>query len=133
MMSPGSDPVEVGHVESLARPSANVTGLTNFNRDLGGKRLALLKEAVPKLARIAVLYDPATPRSVPEVKEVLPVAARTLGLNVHSWGVRAADDFVNRFGISIGRIEKLCHRQERLPNHRLEDADKPVSHPRGQA
>ena len=97
MMGPGSDPVESGHVGSLARPGANVTGLTNLNRDLGGKRLELFKEAVPRLASVAVLYDPATPRSVPEVKEVLPVAARALGLTIRSWEVRAAERFENVF------------------------------------
>jgi putative tryptophan/tyrosine transport system substrate-binding protein len=50
MMGLGSDPVRAGHVESLARPGGNVTGLTMLNRELGGKRLELLKEAVPKLA-----------------------------------------------------------------------------------
>ena len=59
-----ADPVEAGLVESLARPGGNVTGITNLTRELGGKRLELLKEAVPKLARVAVLYDPANPPSV---------------------------------------------------------------------
>ncbi len=93
MAGDGSDPVEAGLVESLARPGGNVTGLTNLTRELGGKRLELLKEAVPKLARVAVLYDPATPASVLEVKEVLPVAARALKLTLQPWEVRAADDF----------------------------------------
>ena len=57
------DPVEAGLVESFARPGGNVTGLTLLSRELGGKRLELLKEAVPKLARVAVLYDPANPGS----------------------------------------------------------------------
>ena len=92
-----ADPVEAGLVESLARPGGNVTGLTNLSRELGGKRLELLKEAVPKLARVAVLYDPAIPASVLDVKEVLPVAARALGLTVQSWEVRAADDFEKVF------------------------------------
>ena len=61
MVGVGADPVEAGLVESLARPGGNVTGLTNLYRELGGKRLELLKEAVPKLARVAVLYDPAAP------------------------------------------------------------------------
>ena len=64
MMGAGVDPVEAGLIESLARPGGNVTGLTNLPRELGGKRLELLKEAVPKVARVAVLYDPATPASV---------------------------------------------------------------------
>jgi len=61
MTGSGDDPVEAGLVESLARPGGNVTGVTLLNRELGGKRLELLKEAVPKLARVAVLYDPANP------------------------------------------------------------------------
>ena len=97
MMGGGIDPVEAGLVESLARPGGNVTGLTNLARELGGKRLELLKEAVPKVARVAVLYDPANPRSVLEVKEVLPVAARALGLTVRSWEVRDADGFERVF------------------------------------
>ena len=97
MAGRGADPVEAGLVESLARPGGNVTGITNLTRELGGKRLELLKEAVPKLARVAVLYDPATPASVREVKEVLPVAARALGLTIQPWEVRAADDFERVF------------------------------------
>ncbi|MGH7772917.1 MAG: ABC transporter substrate-binding protein, partial [Candidatus Binatia bacterium] len=91
MTGSGADPVRAGLVESLARPGGNVTGFTNLSTELGGKRPELLKEAVPKLARVAVLYDPATPVSVLQVKEVLPVAARALGLTVRSWEVRAAD------------------------------------------
>ena len=97
MVGAGADPVEAGLVESLARPGGNVTGITNLARELGGKRLELLKEAVPKLARVAVLYDPANPASVREVKEVLPVAARALGLTIQPWEVRAADDFERVF------------------------------------
>ena len=78
MMGAGSDPVEAGLVESLARPGGNVTGITNLGGELVGKRLELLKEAVPKVARVAVLYDPAIPAAVRDVKEVLPVAARAL-------------------------------------------------------
>ena len=97
MVGAGTDPVKAGLVESLARPGGNVTGLTNLTRELGGKRLELLKEAVPKLARVAVLYDPAIPASLHEVKELLPVAARALGLTIQPWEVRAADDFEKVF------------------------------------
>ena len=93
MIGLGPDPVEAGFIESLARPGGNVTGLTNLGPELGGKRLELFKEAVPKLARVAVLYDPTIPASVRELKDVLPAAARALGLTVRSWEVRAADDF----------------------------------------
>jgi putative tryptophan/tyrosine transport system substrate-binding protein len=96
MTGGGLDPVEAGLVESLARPGGNVTGLTNLSRKLGGKRLELLKEAVPKIARVAVVYDPAS-GSGREVKEVLPVAARALGLTVRSWEIRDAADFERIF------------------------------------
>ena len=86
MAGAGADPVEAGLVESLARPGGNVTGLTSLSRELGGKRLELLKEAVPKLARVAVLYDPAIPGSVREVKEDLPVAARALRVDYSALG-----------------------------------------------
>jgi putative tryptophan/tyrosine transport system substrate-binding protein len=89
----GSDPVAAGFVESLARPGGNVTGITILSGELGGKRLELLKEAVPKLARVAVLHDPATPSSVQQVKEVLSVTARALGLTIRFWEVRDADGF----------------------------------------
>jgi ABC-type uncharacterized transport system substrate-binding protein len=97
MMGQGSDPVRAGHVESLARPGGNVTGLTSLTRDLGGKRLELLKEAVPKLSRVAVLYDPANPPSLHEVKELLPADARALKLTIEPWEIRAVDDFEKVF------------------------------------
>jgi putative ABC transport system substrate-binding protein len=97
MIGLAADPVETGLVDSLARPGANVTGLTTLSRELGGKQLELLKEAVPKLARVAVLYEPAIPLGVRQVKEDLPVAARALGLTVRSWEVRDADGFEKVF------------------------------------
>jgi putative tryptophan/tyrosine transport system substrate-binding protein len=63
-----ADPVASGIVASLARPGGNVTGMTNLTSELGGKRLELLKEAVSKVARVAVLYDPTGPSNVREVK-----------------------------------------------------------------
>ena len=99
MTGGGADPVKAGYVESLARPGGNVTGITNLSRELGGKRLELLKEAVPKVARVAVLYDPADPSSVVEAKEVLPVSASALGLTIQPWEVRAAVDFERVFAV----------------------------------
>jgi putative ABC transport system substrate-binding protein len=95
MTGTGSDPVEEGLVKSLARPSGNVTGITNITKELGGKRLELLKETIPKLAHVAVLYNPAAPGSVREVKEDLPVAA--LGLTVRSWEIRPPEGFEQLF------------------------------------
>jgi putative ABC transport system substrate-binding protein len=97
MASQGVDPVKAGFVESLARPGGNVTGISSLAGELGGKRLELLKEAVPKVARVAVLYDPGTPANVREVKEQLPVAARALGLTLQPWEVGAADGFERVF------------------------------------
>jgi putative tryptophan/tyrosine transport system substrate-binding protein len=97
MMGQGSDPVRAGLVESLARPGGNVTGLTALGRELGGKRLELLKEAIPKLSRVAVLYDPANPPSLHEVKELLPAEARALKLTIQPWEIRAVDDFEKVF------------------------------------
>jgi len=97
MTGQGSDPVRAGHVESLARPGGNVTGLTALGRELGGKRLELLKEAVPKLSRVAVLYDPANAASLHEVKELLPADARALKLTIQPWEIRAVDDFEKVF------------------------------------
>jgi len=93
----GLDPVEAGLVDSLARPGGNITGLTALARELGGKRLELLKEIVPKLARVAVLYDPAIPGTAHEVKELLPADARALKLTIQPWEIRAVDDFEKVF------------------------------------
>jgi putative ABC transport system substrate-binding protein len=100
MVGRGIDPVKAGLVESLARPGGNVTGLTNLTRELGGKRLELLKESVPKVTRVAALYDPTVPGSVLDVKEIFPVAAPALGLTIQRWEVRAADDLERVFAAS---------------------------------
>ena len=97
MIGSGSDPVEAGYVESLSRPGANVTGITNLYRELGGKRLELFKEAIPKLARVAVLYNPANRGTVQEVKQILPVEARKLKIALQPWEVRDTAGFETVF------------------------------------
>jgi len=97
MAGEGVDPVKAGLVGSLARPGGNVTGLTYLQGELGGKRLELLKDAVPKLSRAAVLYESASASAVLELKEILPVSARGLGLTLQPWEVRSADDFERVF------------------------------------
>jgi ABC-type uncharacterized transport system substrate-binding protein len=97
MSGPGEDPVEAGLIESLARPGGNVTGVTLLARDLGGKRLELLKEAAPKVVRVAILHDPANPAHRYELKEVLPAPARALKLTLQPWEVRASDEFEKVF------------------------------------
>lgn len=93
----GIDPVVSGLVASLARPGGNITGITLLSRELGGKRLELLKDAAPKLARVAVLYEADNPGSLRELKEVLPVAASTLKLTLERWEVHEADGFDKAF------------------------------------
>jgi len=92
MSGAAPDPVEAGFVDSLARPGGNVTGLALLVNELAGKRLELLKEAVPKVTRVAVLHDPALPPNVLELKEV-QTAAPALGLTIQPWEVRGTDDF----------------------------------------
>ena len=91
MIGGGGDPVKLGLVASLARPGGNVTGITNLQAELDGKRLELLKEAVPKLNRVAVLYDPVIPIAR-QLKNDLPAEARALGLHVQLWEIQAAKD-----------------------------------------
>jgi len=81
------DPVGTGLVASLARPGGNVTGVTNLSPDLSGKRLELLKEIVPGVIRVAVLWDPEGPVPVLAFKET-QAAARAMGLQIQSLEVR---------------------------------------------
>jgi putative ABC transport system substrate-binding protein len=71
MVGSSFDPVEAGFIDSLARPGGNLIGLSALGKELDGKRLELLKEAVPKVARVAVLYGTASQRRVLDVKEDL--------------------------------------------------------------
>ena len=96
MTGAGLDPVDSGLIKSLARPGGNVTGITNLEIDLGGKRLELFKEALPKLSRVAVLYDPTTGNQR-LVKDELAVLARALKLALQPWEIRDADDFEKVF------------------------------------
>jgi len=91
-----SDPVTAGLIDSLPRPGGNITGLTNIAPVLSGKRLELLKETVPKLTRVAVLWDPQNPGSTPQWKES-QLAARELGLQVHSMEVSNPDKYEGAF------------------------------------
>ena len=93
-----------GPVESLARPGGNVTGLTGLTRELGGKRLELLKEAVPKLSRVAVLYDPANPRSVKRDERASPSRGACAEVDYSTLEIRACERF--REGICCAEIKR---------------------------
>jgi putative ABC transport system substrate-binding protein len=96
MVGGGLDPVGAGFVQSLARPGGNITGLTNLGTELSGKRLELLKAAVPKLARVAVLYNAAIPGNVLQLKEIQRTAPE-LKLSVQAMEVRNEDGFETAF------------------------------------
>jgi putative tryptophan/tyrosine transport system substrate-binding protein len=91
VMTNAGDPVNEGFVASLARPGGNVTGLSSLTTDLAGKRLELLKETIPKLSRLAVLWDPENKGSTLSWKEN-ELAARELGLQLQSLAVRSPED-----------------------------------------
>ena len=88
VMAIAGDPVKAGVVGSLARPGGNVTGLTLIHPELSGKRLQLLKEAVPRIALVAVIWNPTDPAAVDFLRET-EVAARSLGLRLHAIEARA--------------------------------------------
>ena len=85
------DPVATGLIESFSRPAANITGVSSINADLDGKRLALLKEALPHVTRVGVLKSPIDPSSAAEVKAV-ETAARSLGVQLQVLDVRGPLD-----------------------------------------
>ena len=91
-----TDPVESGLVASLARPGGNITGLSNMASDLGGKRLELLKEAVPKVDRVAFLWGSGGRRANLPLTE-METAAKALGLKLLSLPVRSLEDFEGAF------------------------------------
>jgi putative tryptophan/tyrosine transport system substrate-binding protein len=90
------DPVATGDVDSLARPGGNVTGLSILAPDLGGKRLQLLKEVVPGLSRLAVLWAPENPYAALVLRET-EVAAQALGVQLHALMVQDAAEFERAF------------------------------------
>ena len=90
------DPVGQGLVPSLGRPGSNITGLTDSGPELAGKRLELLRELVPRLRRVAVLWHSGNPGNLLQLKAA-EVAARTLGLQLESVPVKAPSDFDSAF------------------------------------
>jgi putative ABC transport system substrate-binding protein len=96
VMASSGDPVGMGFVASLARPEGNITGLSNFVAELPGKQLELLKEAVPRSTRVAVLTHPDTPSHGLEM-EHLAMTAKALGVHVHVVPLRRHDELAGAF------------------------------------
>ncbi len=91
------DPVALGLVASLARPGGNITGLTNsVGPEIAGKQLELLKQIVPKVSRMAVLWNPTTPGNALALREA-EVAARVLGVELQPLEARSPNDFDRAF------------------------------------
>ena len=97
----GSDPVGDGLIDSLAHPGGNITGLSIMGVDLSGKRLALLKEAVPTLSRVAIIVDPRDPISH-RVVSAYSNAAKSLSLSIQTFNVVAPDDIESTF-VAVAR------------------------------
>ncbi len=91
-----ADPVELGLVRSLARPGGNITGLADSGPDLAAKRLELLRELVPKLRRVAMLWHSENPGNLLQLKRA-EVAARTLGIQLDPVPVQSASDLDSAF------------------------------------
>jgi putative ABC transport system substrate-binding protein len=102
-----ADPVGSGLVASVGRPGGNVTGVTDMAAELSAKRLALLRETVPALSRVAVLWNAADPGMVLRYRQ-LEKAARVLGVALQSHEVRRPEDFERAFtAIGAGRADAL--------------------------
>ena len=118
----GQDPVRDGWVESLNHPGGNATGLSLMTNDLSGKRLEILKEAVPNLSQVALLLDP-TVVSKEKVIRANEVAAQALGLSLRPVEINAPDEIEPTFakmvqegvnGAAIGPTGLLFHERARL-------------------
>ncbi|HEY3181056.1 MAG TPA: ABC transporter substrate-binding protein [Casimicrobiaceae bacterium] len=98
-----TDPITAGLVENLARPGGNATGITNIAATLTGKRLAFLKETIRSVSRVAVLWDPQAPGSIPQWNES-QLPARELGLQLYSMEVSSVDKYEAAFreAINVG-------------------------------
>ena len=107
VMAADDDPVEDKFIVSLGRPGGNITGLTTLGRELNGKRLALLKEVVPKISRVAVLANPANRSSGPGMNRTRD-AARTMGVQIEGIEVRGPDEFESAFSaVAKSRVQGL--------------------------
>jgi putative ABC transport system substrate-binding protein len=100
VMATSADPTRFGIVSSLARPGGNVTGLSTIAVELAGKRLELLKEAVPRIARIALIANMSSPASGSQWRQI-EVAARSLGLEPQLLDVRTPEAFARAFDTAI--------------------------------
>jgi putative ABC transport system substrate-binding protein len=100
VMATGGDPVGLGLVESLARPGGNVTGMTTLSRELSGKRLEVLREALPGVTRMGMLWH-RTSRIDALLRSETEQAAQTLGISLKAHGVDGPEDFDRALGAIV--------------------------------
>jgi putative tryptophan/tyrosine transport system substrate-binding protein len=134
----GNDPVAAGLVDSLARPGGNITGFTFISPLLAGKRLELLKETIPKLSRVAMVWEPEDPVSAQEWKDS-QLTARKLGLQLHSMEVRSSEAFGSAFNeamkmhntaVAVTRSSVINRNQKAITEFSLKNR-LPAIYPRG--
>jgi putative tryptophan/tyrosine transport system substrate-binding protein len=114
------DPVASGIIDSLARPGGNATGLSILAPELGGKRLELLKEAVPGVSRVAFLWAPGPKGVSPESVKSIKTAAHALGLLLKSLEVRDAEDFEKAFKATLAEhVQSLLTNPQPVINTHL--------------
>jgi putative tryptophan/tyrosine transport system substrate-binding protein len=111
----GYDPVGTGLVNSLARPGGNITGLSNRSPELAGKRLELLREALPKVRRLALMANVAYPGSLLEIRE-LQAVAHTLGIEVAPLEIQRPEDIAPAFETLKGQADALYVVSDALTN-----------------
>jgi putative ABC transport system substrate-binding protein len=115
IVTSSQDPVSSGFVAGLARPGGNITGLTNLTSELVGKRLELLKEVIPQLSRVAVLWTPSHPAST--IWKRTEVAAQSLGVQLQAAEIRERDELEPAFvAIKRERAEALVMLRNPLVN-----------------
>jgi putative ABC transport system substrate-binding protein len=112
VMTDSGDPVGTGLVASLAKPGGNVTGLSALSPELTTKQLELLKEIVPRVGRVAVLFDPGNPVNIPALKEIEHIAP-TFGIQLLRIEVQGPEDYEPAFGAAArGRADALLVRRD---------------------
>ena len=120
VMITGGDPVEMGFVASLSHPGGNVTGLTMMGDELSAKRVELLKEVVPRIRKVAIMFNPASPAEANSLR-VAEQAARSMSLQAYAAEVRVPDDLETSFSdmsragvdalVVVGSTMLFAHRQ----------------------
>jgi putative tryptophan/tyrosine transport system substrate-binding protein len=114
VMTDTGDPVATGLVASLAKPGGNVTGLSALSPELSTKQLELLKEILPRVSRVAVLFDPGNPVNIPALKEIEHIAP-AFGIQLLRIEVRSPEDYEPAFSaVARGRADALLVRRDPL-------------------